>query len=277
MARADRRRTGRSPAPARPRSEYAAIEDQLFFTRLRTHAKIGFVFLALVFGVGFVAFGVGSEFGGGIADVFQGGSAQGQVSVEDARARVQRNPRDADALRELNIALQREGRTEEAIRALERYMRVRPGDADVQRELASLYVAKATKLRNEAAQAQAEGQLLASPAVTSEDDRLGQALGGGEIRDTLSNEAQQRLSEKYIAMQEAYGEARRAYSRLAELTPQDASVQLQLADAALNAQDVQAALAAYRRFLQLAPDDPSAPLIRQEVQRLEKELGPAGG
>jgi tetratricopeptide (TPR) repeat protein len=278
MARADRRRTSRPTPAARARSEYAGIEDQLFFSRLRSHAKIGFVFLALVFGVGFVAFGVGSEFGGGIADVIQGRSASDQISVDEARERVAANPRDREALRDLSAALQREGRPNDAIPPLERYMRLNPEDSDALRELASLYVGKATRLRNEAAEAQAAGQIVTPDTLfTPADSQLGQALPSGAVRGAIGEQAQERLTESYTAMQAAYREAQNAYVRLARLTPEDASVQLQLADAAVNGGDVEAALAAYRRFLELAPDDPSAQLVREEIKRLESETPTIGG
>jgi hypothetical protein len=61
MARADRRRAQRTrPAPA-PRRSDVVIEDTMFFPRLRRHAKWMFLFLALVFALGFVGFGVGRE------------------------------------------------------------------------------------------------------------------------------------------------------------------------------------------------------------------------
>ena len=65
---------------ARPRASTApSIEDTMFFPRLRRHAKWMFVLLALVFGLGFVVFGVGAG-GTGIGDIFrdQGGTSSGQ-------------------------------------------------------------------------------------------------------------------------------------------------------------------------------------------------------
>ena len=67
MARADRRRVAarermlRPGARTRRTGELAAIEDTMFFPKLRRHAKWMFVFLALVFGVGFVVFGIGAN------------------------------------------------------------------------------------------------------------------------------------------------------------------------------------------------------------------------
>ena len=45
----------------------------MFFTRLRAHAKWMFVFLALVFGVGFVGFGIGANQNASIGDLLRGG------------------------------------------------------------------------------------------------------------------------------------------------------------------------------------------------------------
>ena len=79
-------------------------------------------------------------------------------------------------------------------------------------------------------------------------------------------------------MQAAYTGAKQAYVRVARAAPEDPSIQLQLADAAVNSGDTQTALKAYRRFLALAPDDPTAPVVRQEIKRLEATaaLSPGG-
>ena len=59
-----------APQPKRSKVKHASWEEQLFFSRLRAHAKWMFVFLALAFGVGFVIFGVGSG-STGISDALQ--------------------------------------------------------------------------------------------------------------------------------------------------------------------------------------------------------------
>jgi outer membrane protein assembly factor BamD (BamD/ComL family) len=50
-------------------------------------------------------------------------------------------------------------------------------------------------------------------------------------------------------------------------------VQLELAQTAQSASDYATAIAAYKKFLKLAPDDPSAP----DVKRLLKQLEPFAG
>src|ERR671937_244043 len=88
-ARLQARGVSTRPA-ARPsaRPEYAAVQSEMFFPKLRRQAKWMFVFLALVFGIGFVGFGVGSG-GVGFGDILRGsGGASGVPSVSDAQKRI---------------------------------------------------------------------------------------------------------------------------------------------------------------------------------------------
>ena len=67
----------------------------MFFSRLRRHAKWMFVFLALVFGVGFVGFGIGANQNASIGDLLRGGGGtDGSISVSDAREAVREEPEE---------------------------------------------------------------------------------------------------------------------------------------------------------------------------------------
>ena len=57
MARADRRRAQRARPTAAARRHDVAIEDTMFFPKLRRNAKWVFLFLAIVFALGFWLFG----------------------------------------------------------------------------------------------------------------------------------------------------------------------------------------------------------------------------
>ena len=234
--------------------------------------------LAVIFGGSFVVFGVGSEVPGGIADVLQGRSGSDEPSSADARKKLAAKPNDATALRELATALQREGRAEQAIAPLERYTRQRPNDTQATSELASLYITKATRLRNEAGIVQAQSQVVVPPSdfLPPATSPLGSALGAEPIRKTIEERTQERLAALYDDLQQAFAAAQRTYVQLARQSPEDASIQLQLADAAVNAGDVTTALAAYRRFLRLAPDDPNAPLVRETIKQIQRSRSPGG-
>ena len=134
----------------------------MFFSRLRRHAKWMFVFLALVFAVGFVGFGIGANQNASIGDLLRGsgGSSGGNVSVSDARAQVQKSPKSAQAQRNLATALQQDGQTAEAIVVLNRYFDLRPKDEEALRELAGLHLNRANALARAAQEAQVRASYL---------------------------------------------------------------------------------------------------------------------
>jgi Flp pilus assembly protein TadD len=245
----------------------------MFFPRLRRHAKWMFVFLALVFAVGFVAFGIGAG-GTGIGDIFRGNQGGSGVSVGDARKATEENPRDAQAWRDLSTALQTEGETDEAIRALESYVVLRPKDTSALRELGGLYLAQGTAKRQEAQQAQFRGQLAGAdsqfePAlIVGGVDRF-----GNKIADTLDAKVNEQLDTLLGESSAAFTRAVAAYQRLALASPKDPSVQLELAQAAEQAGDAGVAVTAYERFLELAPQDPNAPIVKQQLKRIRSSSG----
>jgi tetratricopeptide (TPR) repeat protein len=254
----------------------------MFFTRLRRHAKWMFVFLALVFGLGFVIFGIGSDQGTGIGDILrdQGSANASGLSVGEARERLEQNPGDAEARRALATALQEEGETAEAITVLSEYVEQRPNDADAIRELAGLHLGRANQL----AQRAQEAQLRA--AYLTFGDTFGSALQGAEggapaigpdpIEAAISAELSTAVSSAYSRAQESYRQAEVSYEQLAKLQPRDPNVQLELAQAAQQSGNTERAVAAYERFLELAPDDPSAQIVREQVQQLKRAQAPPG-
>ena len=66
------------------------------------------------------------------------------------------------------------------------------------------------------------------------------------------------------------------YQRLAEATPNDPNVQLELAQAATSAGDAATTIAAYEAFLKLAPEDPTAPEVRRVLRQLRAQSGATG-
>ncbi len=281
MARADRRRVTRTkPAVAGSgaRERTASIEDTMFFPKLRRHAKWMFVFLALVFGLGFVVFGIGSDQGTGVGDLFRdGGGASGGVSLSEARERVQENPRDAEAKRQLATALQTEGQTSEAIVVLGEYVVLKPKDENALRELASLYLTKATARQREGQEAQFRASFVTGdPAFSTQlEVGEGQALAADPIIEAVTSETNEVVTAAFTDAQESFTNATQTYERIVALTPRDPNVQLELAQTAQQAGNFPRAIEAYNRFLELAPDDPTAPLVREQVKQLQGAQQPA--
>jgi tetratricopeptide (TPR) repeat protein len=250
-----------------------SYEQEMFFPRLRRQAKWMFVFLALVFGLGYVIFNVGGTIPGtGLGDILQSSGGSGRPSVGDAEDKVRENPGDPAAKLALAEALTQNDRSDEAIPALEQYLDQRPRDADVVSRLAGLYMGQGATHQQEAAVAQAEVQ-AANPGqqFTPPDGLLAQLRTQGEATKALSADANERLSRQSGEAALSFQQARDLYKRLTQLTPDDSSVQFSLASASEQAGDYDTAIQAYKQFIKLAPDDPNVPQIRQQIQLLEAQ------
>jgi Flp pilus assembly protein TadD len=260
----------------RTRRKANTQESQLFFERLRGGAKWVFVFLALVFGLGFVLFGVGSG-SGGISDILQNqfnvGSG-GSKSISDLQKATREHPKDPTAWRDLAARLSTDNRTDEAIGAWERYTALRPKDDTGLRQLAGLLTTRGQDLRYQAQLASFEAQsatgTLFRPVSTTP---FGKAFSDpaalqDPISQALATEANQKATEAYTKLSSVQTKAVATYRKLVALDPTDPTLQIQLADAALNSGDNAAAIAAYKKFLKLAPDDPLAPAVKKQLKQL---------
>ena len=240
----------------------------MFFPKLRRHAKWMFVFLALVFAIGFVGFGVGTG-GPGIGDVLSGSGGSGTPSAEDAQKRIDENPRDAQAFRDLATALQADGDTDGAIQALTDLTSLRPKNLPALRELAALYLSKAEDAQQRAQISQLRADYLAPGGVVLGSLTLGgKPLDVDPINQALSSTISEELNAAYSETQSAAQGAVDTYKKIAAAAPRDPTVQLELAQTAQGANDYTTAVAAYKKFLKLAPNDPSA----RDVKRLLKQL-----
>jgi tetratricopeptide (TPR) repeat protein len=249
----------------------------MFFPKLRRKAKWVFLALALVFGLGFVVFGVGTGVSGTsigdiLNDVFRSGGSD-QPSVEDARDRLAADPNDAGAQLELANALQAAGETEEAIAALLRYGELRPQDIDAKLQLAGLYDRQVSEARNRVAAIQAQaagaapGQLFGLPT----DSELGLALSQDPIEQAITAGSNARVDAAVADFRAAAARSQLVYEELTLLDPNEPSYFLRLGQASEFAGDIDAAIAAYEQFLELSPDDSSAPLVEQQLEILRGE------
>jgi tetratricopeptide (TPR) repeat protein len=252
------------------------IEDTMFFPRLRRQAKWVFLFLALVFALGFVGFGVGAG-GIGLGNVFEGIADDGVPSVSEAEKRVSENPRDAQAFRDLATAHQADGDTDGAIEALEGFIQLRPKNVDVLRQLAGLYLAKAGEAQDRANEANARAAYIAPGATVASTILIdGKPLDPDAISSAVSSKLSAAVQTALGEAQQASSSAVAAYQRIAATAPKDPTIQLELADAAQNAGDTATAIKAYEAFLRIAPDDPTAVEVRRILKLLRASSTPTG-
>ena len=256
-----------------------SIEDTMFFVRIRRHAKWVFVFLALTFAVTFVVFGVGANNAGtGIGDILSGSGSDGVPSISDALDRIEENPKDADARRDLATAYQADGRNSEAIAALDAYIVLRPKDQDALRELAGLHLTDANLRQQEAENAQIRAAYLSAGSTFVEPLKLGNdgaTLGEDPITTAITTEANEAINAALESAQTSYTDAVQTYEQLVKVVPRDPNVQLELAQTSEAARDYPKAIAAYQQFLKLAPDDSSAAIVRAQIKQLQAALQPS--
>lgn len=246
----------------------------MFFPKLRRRAKWVFLFLAVAFGLGFVAFGVGTGVSGtSLGDVLQdflNREPEGVKSVEEAREEALANPGEREAQVAYANALLAEGRRNEAIGVLTRYTTRKPRDVAALRQLALLWAAAAAEAREAAQAASAEAQQITLQEALAPTDESGffREIAGSQISETLAQQVQTQASEAQArALRAARSEAS-VWQQLSLLQPEDSGVFLQLGIASQGSGDIEAAIAAYERFLELAPDDSRADIVRQQVDLL---------
>jgi tetratricopeptide (TPR) repeat protein len=263
-----------APKPKPKRSEsHPSWEDQLFLSRLRVHVKWVFVFLAVVFGLSFVLFGVGSG-STGITQAMQSlfnSTSSGGSSLSSLQKKATNNQKDPTAWRNLATKLEQDQKTDRALTALEHYVRLRPKDQTALDELASLYTRRAGDYNTIWSDVLGQLQIIAPgglflPKATSP---FGKAFAN---QDPITDLVVARLNARASAASQKLGllsaRAESAYKRLVKVAPGNATYQFQYAEIAQSLSQTATAITAYKAFLKLAPNDALAPRARQELKVL---------
>lgn len=237
-----------------------------------------FVFLAVVFVGSFVLFGVGSGSTGlgnmlNGGSIFGGGNNSGRSStpgIRKAQKLVAQNPKDPAAYRSLSTAYQAAGKPDSAVAPLLKYSALRPQDSDALLELAALYGGTASRLTT-SAQVQQQLPLVQGGSVFKPDSQteLGKALATDQIVDAAQTVLSTKISTLYTKVNKAYAEQVGVYKQLVRLDPQDSSLLVQLANAQHQTGDTAGAIASYKSFLKISPDDPLVDAIKQQLKSLE--------
>src|SRR5919197_526624 len=221
-AQAQRKRAQAQQKP-KPTRKQQSWEDQLFFARLRRHTKWMFVLLALVFAVGFVAFGVGS------------GSTGVGSRISSDQKKLAANPGDVQTAIDLSTLYQQKQQNSQAIAVLKRTSAVQPKNLDVLNAIAGIYRNEASAARNVAADAQ---NALASRAVTPPGLDMNSSIGQAFSGDPLSQDLRAKATVAFSNLTTAYSKAESAYKDVADAakgTSQEPNSQLALASVAVEA------------------------------------------
>ncbi|HEV2591219.1 MAG TPA: hypothetical protein VGU02_04935 [Gaiellaceae bacterium] len=266
-----------TPAKAPRKQKPPQWQDELFFSRLRNHAKWIYVALAVAFAATFALLGVGSGTGVGSAlqNFFSSSSSSGP-SISHLQKKVDEHPNNAADWRALATALEQKHQTTDAISALQRYTSLKPKDADAFTELAAQYTQQATDLQTQVSSAQ-QAANTANPSQTFDPPAttpLGQVFQSSKglqspITQVVSGQSTAAATNLYQQYSQVLSQREGAYKSVAKLKPSDATAQISLGQAALDAQDTATAITAFKTFLKLAPTDPEAAYARSALKQLQ--------
>jgi tetratricopeptide (TPR) repeat protein len=244
---------------------------------MRAHAKWVFVMLAFVFALSFVVFGVGSGSSGisqVIDDFFSGTSATGS-SLSSLQKQTEKHPKNATAWLNYANKLEADGRDDDAATALQTYTKLRPNDQNALLQLAGIYLTRAQDWETLYSNSQARTQALSPGSVFSppSTSALGKAFAAttNPIANAVSAQNSSTTSDQYQQVITYLSERLSVYQKLAKLTPNDATTQYNLAQAASDTGDAKSAIAAYKAFLKLAPNDPQASTAKAAIKQLQAE------
>ena len=271
------------PEPKRKQRAAPSWEEQLFFSRLRRHAKVIYVALAVVFALGFVVLGVGSG-STGLGDILNGqffghGGSGTSSQIKDDQKKIARDPKNIEAYLDLSGLYQQQQQTDNALAVLRRARKVEPKNLDVLNRLAGIYRGKAEQAATNAQNLQLtiqNSQVL--PPFVDQSSNIGQALS----QDPYTQSLQTRLQKAQTSAVNAFRSAETSYKSVAQAargTSAEAGAQLQLGSLAASPllADYSTAVAAFKRYLKLAPNGTNAAAVRQALKQLQAYVPKAHG
>jgi cytochrome c-type biogenesis protein CcmH/NrfG len=245
----------------------------MLFERLRRTQKPVFIFLGVMFGLGFVALGVGQgansiDLGG----LFNSSSSAG-TSISSLNSKVHSHPRDAGAWLALARAYEAANQTAPAITAYQTYVALKPKDAGALSATASLMekqgVAAATKAQ--AYQAAAAAYTQVNTATAAHSLRLGPALTH-PLLTTLAQPASTLESTYQTSAITDYAEAMALRQKTVTIAPKNPTYQLLLARDAYATQSYATVAKALQAYLTLQPNLTKANRAQLRQQILEFKL-----
>ena len=256
--------------------------------RMRKNGKWVFLALAVVFGITFVFAGVGTS-GPSLVDLIGQNNdssptttAADSSAVQKAEAATKASPADPQVWIDLAQAEVAAGQLDKVPAAAEQAATLAPKDATVQAAIADVYLAQAAAALQKAqtmyAEAQGGGTVNGRSAVPQQ-VIPGQSSGATPFQTAQESIASAKFSDvsaKVSPLQteasDAYKAAVEAQTIVTELNADDPAAWFRLGQIATAANDTTGAIAAYERFVKLAPDDPLTSKVKDEIKRLQESL-----
>jgi cytochrome c-type biogenesis protein CcmH/NrfG len=254
----------------------------VLFERIRRTQKPVFIFLGVMFGLGFVALGVGQGSGGiNIGDLFSSSGSSGSASISSLQSQVQSHPKDAGAWLRLARAYEADNQMNQAISSFQSYLGLKPNDQGAMTSAATLLEQRGqqTAAKVQQAQAAAAAYTQAEGATAASSLKLGGALTH-PLLNTLAQPAQTLASTLETSAVTDFAEAMGMRQKLVKLSPKNADYQILLARDAYATQSYATVATALQAYLALSPNLTKAQKtqIKQEIVqfKLAAKTSPGG-
>jgi cytochrome c-type biogenesis protein CcmH/NrfG len=240
----------------------------MLFEKIRRTQKPVFIFLALIFGIGFVFLGVGSG-AGGLNPLDFLNSSSGSSSINDLNDKVRSNPQDASAWLQLAQAYQADGQTDPALGAYQQYLQLKPTDKNALLSAATLYEQSAGDIAKRGAVYQAQLQELQGTTTAGGINTLKFSSSlPAPVVSNLTTPLQQQVQGYQTQVATALTQAIAMWKRVLKQEPTNTVYWRSMTQDALNAQDYATALPAVKKILELEPDASD----KAQLKKLEKQL-----
>jgi tetratricopeptide (TPR) repeat protein len=243
----------------------------VLFERIRRTQKPVFIFLAVTFGLGFVALGVGQGANSiDLGSLLGGSSGSGTGSISSLQSRVQSHPKDAAAWLQLARAYETANQTNQAISSFQSYLGLKPHSQGALASTAALLEqrgqANATKVQAAQAAAAQYTQVEGATAVSSL--KLASALAH-PLLTTLAQPATTLAQTLETSAITDFSEAMGLRENLVKLSPKNPDYRLLLARDGNATQSYAIVASALTAYAKLSPNLTKAQKaqIQQEIVR----------
>lgn len=242
----------------------------MLFERIRRTQKPVFIFLAVMFGLGFVALGVGQGANsidlGSLFSSSSGGSSG--TSISSLTSRVQSHPKDAGAWLRLARAYETASQTNQAISAFQSYLALKPKSQGALSSTATLLEQRgqSNAAKVQQAQAAAAQYTQVEGATAASSLKLASALTH-PLLTSLAQPAQTLASTLETSAITDFAQAMGLRQNLVKLAPKNPGYQFLLAKDAFATRSYPTVVTALQAYLTLSPNLPKA-----SKKQLEQEI-----
>jgi tetratricopeptide (TPR) repeat protein len=243
----------------------------VLFERIRRTQKPVFIFLAVMFGLGFVALGVGQGANSiDLGSLLGSSSSSSSSSISSLESRVQSHPKDAVAWLQLARAYETANQTNQAISSFQSYLALKPNNEIALSATAALLEqraqANATKVQE--AQAAAAQYTQVEGATAASSLKLASAFTH-PLLTTLAQPATTLAQTLETSAITDFSQAMGLRQNLVKLSPNNADYQLFLAKDANATQSYAIVATALQAYKKLSPSLTKAQKaqIQQEIVR----------